>query len=92
VAAREDISWWRRALIDFHGDMPFNVDIPLPNHIFSTDACLQGGGAFFENDWIYVARNIDIPSVKSASINVLELRMVLQAARRWVLNGEVHTF
>jgi hypothetical protein len=83
VAARGDINWWRRALIDFHGNMPFNVDIPLPSHVFSTDACLQGGGAYFEDDWVYVAWNVDIPSVKLASINVLELRMVLEAARRW---------
>jgi hypothetical protein len=83
VAARRDIAWWQMALVCFHGDTPFNIDMPLPSHIFATDACLRGGGAYFEDDWLYLDWDIDIPSVSSASINVLELRMILEAVRRW---------
>ena len=83
VAARGDIAWWQMALVYFHGDTPFNMDIPLPSHVFATDACLRGGGAYFENDWLYLDWGIDIPELQSASINVLELRMILESARRW---------
>ena len=43
-SARQDIAWWSKGLWLFHGSTPFNGDIPLASHEFSTDACLVGGG------------------------------------------------
>jgi hypothetical protein len=83
AAARGDVSWWLVAVEKFHGFTPFNVDSPLPNHVFATDACLRGGGAYFAGDWLYVSWKEDCPALVNASINVLELKMVLEAARRW---------
>jgi hypothetical protein len=83
VAARGDLSWWLTAIDRFHGFTPFNIDLPLSNFVFSTDACLRGGGAYFAGDWCYVAWAEDCPELEDSSINVLELRMVLEAARRW---------
>jgi hypothetical protein len=46
VAAHEDLKWWSKGLEIFNGSTPFVVDVPLPSSVFSTDACLQGGGGF----------------------------------------------
>jgi hypothetical protein len=63
AAAHSDIDWWVNGLEQFHGYSPFLDDIPVPSHVFSTDACLVGGGGFFAGDWFYVDWVRDIPSV-----------------------------
>jgi hypothetical protein len=82
-AAREDISWWSKGLINFHGHCAFKCDLPLPNFAFAADACLVGGGAFYDTDWLYVAWEKDYPELLLAHINVLELFTVFLALRRW---------
>jgi hypothetical protein len=83
VAARADIAWWVKGLDLFHGTTCFHCDNPLPSHIFSTDACLVGGGGHFGNEWFYVNWLEDMPEIKGQHINVLELQTVLLAAELW---------
>jgi hypothetical protein len=81
--AREDLIWWENCFDQFHGFTPFAVDIPLPNFTFSTDACERGGGAYFQNDWLYVSWEQDCPQMKSRHITELELYIVFLALCRW---------
>jgi hypothetical protein len=67
----------------FHGSTPFNVDIPLMTHEFATDACLVGGAGHYKQDWFYTSWSEDFPQLSNANINVLELKTVLVAAKRW---------
>jgi hypothetical protein len=82
-AARSDIQWWSEGLSRFHGDTPFPDDIPLPSSVFSTDACLSGGGGQFANDWFFVDWVSDFKDYVDCNINVLELKSVLLAVNRW---------
>ena len=83
AAAKADLAWWDSGLEVFHGHTPFFSDVALPSHQFSTDACLVGGGAAFENDWFYVSWCVDLPEIQSSHINSLELQTVLIAAEKW---------
>jgi hypothetical protein len=67
----------------FHGTTPFSMDIPIPSFSFATDACLTGGAAYYNNDWFYTNWCIDLPACKDEHINELELRTVLESAKRW---------
>ena len=82
-AARADLIWWDSALEIFHGYAPFLIDMPLPAYEFGTDASLVGGGAHFGSDWMYVNWDQDFPCLKDAHINILELKTVLEAVKRW---------
>jgi hypothetical protein len=70
-------------LSKFHGSTPFNVDLPLESHEFAMDACLIGGAGHYNQDWFYTSWADDCPELVNASINVLELKTVLLAAKRW---------
>ena len=73
AAAKADLLWWQKGLDILHGFAPFSSDVVPPSYQFATDACLLGGRAMFEGDWFYVSLEVDIPEIKSAHINVLEL-------------------
>jgi hypothetical protein len=81
--AKGDVLWWLEGLNFFHGSTPLICDVPLPAHVFSTDACETGGGAHFGDDWVYVAWEKDFPECFGKHINVLELKSVVVAAARW---------
>jgi hypothetical protein len=81
--ARSDIAWWIVGLTKFHGSTPFTVDLPEPSFYFSTDACLVGGAGFCNSDWFYVSWEHDFPNLCQSHINVLELKTILLAAKRW---------
>ena len=83
AGARSDISWWIVGLTKFHGSTPFTVDLPDPSFFFSTDACLVGGAGFCNSDWFYVNWRQDYPSLCQSHINVLELKTIIIAAKRW---------
>jgi hypothetical protein len=83
AAAKSDIQWWIVGLSKFHGSTPFAVDLPLPAHVFATDACLIGGAGHYNGDWFYSSWADDSPLLANANINVLELQTVLLAAKRW---------
>jgi hypothetical protein len=80
---KEDIRWWVKGLEVFHGFTKFDSDIPLPSHVFSTDACLEGGGGHYLSDWFFVDWVKDVPEAKDCHINVLELLTVKIAVERW---------
>jgi hypothetical protein len=40
-------------------------------------------GGFFKGDWFFVNWGLDYPELEGANINVLEIKSVLLAARRW---------
>jgi hypothetical protein len=83
AGARADIEWWVYALEYFHGTAQFPADIPVPRHVFSTDACMTGGGGHFGGDWFFTAWDQDYPDYAEAHINFLELLSVRIAAERW---------
>ena len=78
-----DILWWDHALIQFHGFSPFINDIPLPSFAYASDACLSGGAPHFNSDWFYTSWRWDHPEIVDKHINVLELKTVLESAKRW---------
>ena len=82
-AAKSDIQWWFVGLREFHGKTPFACDVPVPSHSFASDACLVGGAAYYLNDWFYVKWSEDFPDYESSHINVLELKTIIEAAKRW---------
>jgi hypothetical protein len=53
--AQQDITWWSVGLEQFHGQCKFACDESMPSYAFASDACLEGGGAHFLNDWMYTA-------------------------------------
>jgi hypothetical protein len=79
VMARQDISWWDTGLDKFHVHCKFACDEQLPNYVFASDACLEGGGAHYFADWFYVAWEADFPELLNVHINVLELFTVFLA-------------
>jgi hypothetical protein len=83
AASRVDLSWWKHCFVLFNGTCKFHCDIPLPTHVFATDACENGGGAFFGADWFYTSWSSDYPEMNGKHINELELFTVLLALRRW---------
>jgi hypothetical protein len=82
-AARGDMLWWVKALNLFHGFSPFVEDVPLPSFEFATDAYELGGGGPFKSDWFYTSWSEDHPEMVGEHINLLELKTVLEASKRW---------
>ena len=54
-----------------------------PVHFVQFDACNQGSGMIFNQDWCYVDWQIDMPQVNSLHINCKEAISAVMAARRW---------
>ena len=83
LAAKADLAWWDKGLDLFHGTTGFNCDVPLPSYEFSTDVCLVGGGAHFQDQWFYVNWHTDMPEISDSHINILELEVIHIAAELW---------
>jgi hypothetical protein len=83
AAAKADINWWIKGLDLFNGFTPFPADVPEPTCSFATDACLSGGAGHFGADWFFTDWAIDFPELNNDNINVLELKCVLIAVKRW---------
>ena len=82
-SARADITWWSHFCTLFNGTANFIADEPVPDHIFTTDACSVGGAAYFAGDWFYSNWHIDFPALAEKHINLKELFAVVLATRRW---------
>ena len=54
-----------------------------PLELFITDACYEGGGGVYRNDWFYVNFKADYPQFANCHINCLELLTVFEGAKRW---------
>ncbi|XP_070571308.1 uncharacterized protein [Ptychodera flava] len=81
--ARADISWWANLSKSFNGTAFFIEETPLPQQIFTTDACSAAGAGIYANDWFYTRWSADHPTTADAHINLKELYTVLLACRRW---------
>ena len=57
--------------LSFMGTPLSLVDLPLPAHVFATDACLVGGAGHFNGDWFFTSWADDSPSLANSNINVL---------------------
>ena len=81
--ARADILWWLKGAKSFNGKTKFVSDLRPPSSGLWSAACREGGGIIHQHDWAYVNFKRDFPELAGEHINVLELLMVLVAARRW---------
>ncbi len=81
--ARADIAWWSACCSAFNGTAHFFAKEPVPDYIFTSDACLEGGAALFNRDWFYANWHTDFPELTDEHINVKEFFTVILAARRW---------
>jgi hypothetical protein len=83
ASARADITWWANFMSLFNGTVHFVSSMPVPAAYFTSDACMVGGAAVFNQDWFYVNWQIDCPDIAPVHINIKELAAVLLAAKRW---------
>ena len=80
---KADLYWWINYMKIFNGFTETIDRSPLPQHIFSTDACPTGGGAQFGQDWFYTNWGTDFPHFSGLHINKLEVFTVYPAIQRW---------
>ncbi|XP_070546134.1 uncharacterized protein [Ptychodera flava] len=71
--ARADISWWANLSKSFNGTAFFIEETPLPQQIFTTDACSAAGAGIYANYWFYTRWSADHPTTADAHINLKEL-------------------
>ena len=83
AGARADIEWWCNFTVAFNGVSFWYPPEAQPNHVFVTDASLEGGAAACGGDFIYSCWEEDIHSIQNESINVKEIYAILLALRRW---------
>lgn len=76
-----DILWWHTCMVYFNGVSIIVCD-SNPQAVF-TDACSEGGGGHWGEDWFYCNWSIDLPLVSSLHINEKEILAVTIAAERW---------
>ena len=81
-AAKLDIDWWATCIEKFNGTAFFTKE-QLPCGSFGTDACTNGGGGSYLNDWFYANWEMDHPEIQPLHINLKELFAIFLAAQRW---------
>ena len=81
--ARDDILWWKSALLVFNGRSQFVSDIPPPDIALHTDACLEGGAGEYLGNLFYTNFKADAPAIANAHISCKELFVILLACRKW---------
>lgn len=79
-SARLDIEWWANCIEKFNGTAFFTKE-QLPSGSFSTDACTNGGGGSYDNDWFYANWELDYPEIQPLHINLKELYAVFLACQ-----------
>ncbi len=78
-----DVRWWITFMRVFNGvslikDSPWS----LPDAVLSTDACLSGGGGFYEGHFFHSSFP-DFVRQSAHSINILELMTLAVALKLW---------
>ncbi len=81
VSMQRDIDWWLQFMSTFNGKSAVLDRQPITT--VYTDACLQGGGGVFGQDWFHCNWALDWPGTDSLHINYKELLAVVVAAARW---------
>lgn len=77
---RQDIEWWLSVLQVFPGKLLLHKPVV---HVINIDACTEGGGFIWGQDWGYVHWKLDEPRVTNWHINCKETLSAVFAARRW---------
>ena len=83
ACSKADILWWANFISIFNGTAFFITEDAVPSCAFATDACLNGGGASFYQDWFYCNWTLDTPHIADCHINLKELYTVFLSAKRW---------
>ena len=77
----QDILWWKNFISVFNGSCKIQDQRPLTS--LQTDACTEGGGAYFMGDYCYINWVIDMPQFALEHINIKELLIIFLAICRW---------
>ena len=67
----------------FNCTVQFIEDLPVPSDQFASDACTDGGDAFYKGDLFYVNWHIDCLRLEMERTNAMELHAVGIAAEIW---------
>lgn len=76
-----DISWWSNFMSTFNGKSLLLDSRPMG--AVYTDACLEGGGGHWGENWFYVNWNVDCPLFADSHINIKEVLAAVIAAHHW---------
>ena len=80
-AVMKDILWWYDFMSYFNGTA---MCIKSEDAVtVATDACLEGGGAFYMGDFYYVNWKQDFPELDPLPINYKEAAMAALCIKRW---------
>jgi hypothetical protein len=78
---KADLLWWESAMVVLNNTLPIKDNRLVTSMV--TDACPQGCGAAFEEDWFYNDWELDWPAARALHINHKEALAVVLATRRW---------
>ena len=78
---RKDLLWWANFMDTFNGRSTLLDQRPI--ECIFTDACNEGAGGFFGQDWFYFNWSQDWPQAALFHINEKEIIAVALAAYRW---------
>ena len=79
---REDISWWVDLAHEFNGiSLLSEIEWSKPDAMFSSDSCMEGGGAYFQGNYIHWSYPKQFTG--RFHINELECLMVIVALKTW---------
>jgi len=76
-----DINWWKTFITTFNGKSIILRDDPVS--AVYTDACGEGGGGHWGQNWFYVNWPLDWPAAHPFHINEKEILSVVLAAHYW---------
>ena len=83
---KKDINWWDKFLIHYNGvSIMCYDDWSEPDMVFSSDACLQGAGAFCDG-FFFHARFPDFILQQSFHISALEMLCIIVSIKLWGTN------
>lgn len=76
-----DIFWWKEFMSTFNGKSLLLDSLPLG--AVYTDACQEGGGGHWGENWFYLNWSLDCPAFSDSHINVKEVLAAVGAAHFW---------
>ena len=80
---RRDLRWWKKFLPYYNGiSMIPEPNWSAPDAVISSDACLEGGGGWFEGKYFHVRFPLFLKEAK-VHINGLELITLIVALKVW---------
>ena len=83
VSVRKDFNWWHGFAQSFNGISAIpSLEWSTPDSVFSTDACLTGGGGWNNKNYFHFQFPQDIIDA-AKYINHFELYTILIAVRIW---------